>query len=119
MKSQSTVVTGFALLLVFSAWASSASAPGQEFGTPIDGINRLLYVTDRAGLSIYDINNGHKFLRKLDVPDSGDYKGIAASPALGKLYLTSYKQDDLICVDLKPRTSTGASISAITLTAWP
>ncbi len=66
----------------------------------MNGVSRLLYVTDPKGLSIYDINDGHKLLRKLDVPNSGDYKGIAASPQLGKLYLTSYKEDDLICIDL-------------------
>jgi len=62
---------------------------------------RRLYVTDKSGVSVYDIDNGHKFLRKIDIPDSGDYKGIAASPTLGKLYITSYKKDDLICLDLK------------------
>lgn len=62
---------------------------------------RRLYVTDKTGISIYDIDNGHKFVRKIDIPDSGDYKGIAASPQIGKLYVTSYKKDDLICLDLK------------------
>lgn len=62
---------------------------------------RRLYVTDRSGISVYDIDHGHKLLRKIDVPDSGDYKGIAASVQLGKLYVTSYKKDDLICIDLK------------------
>src|SRR5262249_48601920 len=31
---------------------------------------------------------------------TGDYKGIAASPQLGKLYVTSFKGDQLICIDL-------------------
>src|SRR5258707_1280348 len=64
------------------------------------GVERLLYVADRSGVSVYDINNSHKLLRKIDVSDSGDYKGISASPQLGKLYLTSYKKDELICIDL-------------------
>lgn len=63
-------------------------------------LERRLYVSDRSGISVYDIDHGHKFLRKIDVPDSGDYKGIAASPQLGKLYVTSYKRDELICLDL-------------------
>src|SRR5882724_612232 len=61
---------------------------------------RRLYVTDRAGISVYDIDHGHSLLKKVDVPDSGDYKGIAASPQLGKLYVTSYKKDELISIDL-------------------
>jgi DNA-binding beta-propeller fold protein YncE len=62
---------------------------------------RRLYVTDRSGISVYDIDHGHELLKKIDVPDSGDYKGIAASVQLGKLYVTSYKKDELICLDLK------------------
>jgi DNA-binding beta-propeller fold protein YncE len=62
---------------------------------------RRLYVTEKTGISVYDIDKGHKFVRKIDIPDSGDYKGIAASIPFGKLYVTSYKKDELICVDLK------------------
>ena len=61
---------------------------------------RRLYVTDRSGISVYDIDHGHKLLHRIDIPDSGDYKGIAASPQLGKLYVTSFKKDELICLDL-------------------
>ena len=64
------------------------------------GLERLLYVTDRSGVSVYDINDSHKLLRKIDVPETGDYKGISASVQLGKLYLTSYKKDELVCLDL-------------------
>jgi DNA-binding beta-propeller fold protein YncE len=64
-------------------------------------VERKLYVTDKSGISVYDIDHGHKLLHRIDVPDSGDYKGIAASAPLGKLYVTSYKKDDLICLDLK------------------
>jgi DNA-binding beta-propeller fold protein YncE len=64
------------------------------------GVERRLYVTDRSGISVYDIDNGHKLLRKIELPGTGDYKGIAASPQLGKLYVTSFKGDVLICLDL-------------------
>ena len=64
-------------------------------------LERRLYVTDKTGISVYDIDNSHRFIRKVEIPDSGDYKGIAASPELGKLYITSYKKDELICLDLK------------------
>jgi len=101
MTSQSKLAVAIALLLAFCRIpAESAPLSNAQFGTAVGGISRLLYVTDPQGISIYDINQGHKLLRKLTVENSGDYKGIAASPALGKLYLTSYKQDDLICVDL-------------------
>src|SRR5712692_5152134 len=64
------------------------------------GLERLLYVADRSGISVYDINNSHTLLRQIDVPDTGDYKGIAASVQLGRLYLTSYLKDELVCIGL-------------------
>ena len=63
-------------------------------------VERRLYVTDRSGISVYDIDRGHKFIRKIEIPNSGDYKGIAASPQLGRLYVTSHTRDELICLDL-------------------
>ncbi len=71
-----------------------------EHGKISGGLERLLYVTNKTGVSVYDINDGHKLLHKFDVPDTADYKGISASPQLGKLYLTSNKKDDLVCIDL-------------------
>src|SRR3954453_17513233 len=72
-----------------------------DHGKTLNGIERLLYVTDKTGVSVYDINDSHRLLRKIDVPDTGDYKGISASVSLGKFYLTSYLKDELVCVDLK------------------
>jgi DNA-binding beta-propeller fold protein YncE len=101
MKFQSKLFAATALVLAFSGIAAESAPPSYaQFGVPLKGVSRLLYVTDPQGVSIYDINDGHKLLRKLNVANSGDYKGVAASPVLGKLYLTSYKEDDLICVDL-------------------
>ena len=79
-----------ALLLTILAALTMAAA----------GVERRLYVTDSSGISVYDIDNGHKLLRKIELPGSGDYKGIAASPQLGKLYVTSFKGDVMICIDL-------------------
>jgi DNA-binding beta-propeller fold protein YncE len=84
------------LLILVLAGLLGAAARGKIEG----GLERLLYVTDRSGISVYDINDSHKLLRKIDVPDTGDYKGISASVELGKLYITSYKKDDLVCIDL-------------------
>ncbi len=64
------------------------------------GLDRLLYVTDRSGISIYEIDNGHKLRRRIEIPDSGSYKGINVSVPLGRLYVTSNVKDDLICIDL-------------------
>jgi DNA-binding beta-propeller fold protein YncE len=63
-------------------------------------LERRLYVTNASGISVYDIDHGHTLLRKIEIPDSGDYKGIAASPQLGRLYVTSHRRDELICLDL-------------------
>src|SRR5260370_17910371 len=79
-----------ALLLTILAALTMAAA----------GVERRLYVTDSSGISVYDIDNGHKLLRKIELPGTGDYKGIAASPQLGKLYVTSFKGDVMICIDL-------------------
>ena len=75
------------------------AAPG-ACPEPAEGLERRLYVTNASGISVYDIGGGHAFLRKIDIPDSGDYKGIAASPQLGRLYVTSHRRDELICLDL-------------------
>lgn len=65
-------------------------------------LDRLLYVAEDQGwVYVYDINNNHKLLRKFEVPGSGEFKGICADPVRGKLYLSSYVNDQLICVDLK------------------
>ncbi|MBK5294049.1 MAG: hypothetical protein JJE04_20530 [Acidobacteriia bacterium] len=64
------------------------------------GLERLLYVTDRSGISVYEIDNGHKLRRRIEVPESGSYKGISVSVQLGRLYVTSNVKDDLICIDL-------------------
>jgi len=41
-------------------------------GAPAMSIERRLYVTDRTGISVYDIDNGHKLLRKIELPGTGD-----------------------------------------------
>src|SRR5262249_49634926 len=63
-------------------------------------VQRLLYVTHKTGISVHDIDNGHKHIRDIGVPDTADYKGISASISLGRLYLTSNLKDELVCIDL-------------------
>jgi DNA-binding beta-propeller fold protein YncE len=88
------------LLLLAIGMALNSTAAPPKAGKAIEKIQRLLYVTDKTGISVYDINDGHQLLRRIDIPDSGGYKGISASPQLGKLYVTSYLRDELICIDL-------------------
>ncbi len=63
---------------------------------------RLLYVAqDQGWVYIYDINQDHQLVRKFEVPGTGEFKGICADAVRGKLYLSSYVNDQLVCVDLK------------------
>jgi DNA-binding beta-propeller fold protein YncE len=100
MRAHSGRVIGLALGALW-LWA----APGILWSGSVpagDGLQRRLYVADRSGgLSVYDIDHGHKLLRRIEVPDSGSYKGIAASVPLGRLYITSNLRDELISIDLE------------------
>jgi DNA-binding beta-propeller fold protein YncE len=93
LRSAANMKTFLILAASTLAFISSSNASAQA-------LERRLYVTDRTGISVYDIDHGHKLVRKIDIPNSGDYKGIAASPQLGRLYVTSHRGDELICLDL-------------------
>jgi len=62
---------------------------------------RILYVADDSGLSLYDIDRGHAFLRRIEVPGASDYKGVGASPQLGRLFLSSREANELLSIDLR------------------
>jgi sugar lactone lactonase YvrE len=81
------------LLSLAAAIAALAAAPASR-------VERRLYVADTTGVSLYDIDRDHRLLRRIALPDSGEYKGIAASTPLGRLYITSNTRDQLIAVDL-------------------
>jgi YVTN family beta-propeller protein len=85
-------------LLVLSGADSDRN--GKTGGKVVDGLERLMYITGKSGIAIYDINDSHNLIRKVDVPDTADYKGISASVSLAKLYLTSNLKDELVCLDL-------------------
>src|SRR5262245_14118816 len=98
-------LSAIALSLLLSAAVPVAGryqsdAPLKNSGKVVNGLERRLYVADRVGVSIYDINDGHKLLRKIEIPETGAYKGIAASPQLGRLYISSNLKDELVCLDL-------------------
>ena len=67
-------------------------------------LERILYVAEHSGLCLYDIDNGHKFLRRIKLRKTSDYKGICGSPQLGRLFLSSNEGDRLVCVDLSEET---------------
>jgi len=57
-----------------------------------------------AGILVFDIDNGHKFVRRIETPASRkdrpeNIKGICASAATGKLYFSTLSR--LYCLDLK------------------
>jgi len=65
---------------------------------------RRLYVADQSGLSLYNIDDEHKLLRKIEVPGAGEFRGLCASAPLGRLYVTANLRDELICLDLIQET---------------
>jgi len=101
MRLSTIVRRAAGLIFVASLLSPLLAQPGTaKHGKVVNSLERLLYVTNRTGISIYDINDGHKLLRSFDIPDTAVYKGISASVQLGKLYVTSNLKDDLVCIDL-------------------
>jgi len=102
-----------ALLLVF-AWMLAVSAwipPQARCAPPPDG--RYLYVVcpgirdylefGGAGILVYDIDHGHKLVRRIATPASREakpdnIKGVCACAATRRLYFTT--RSKLYCVDL-------------------
>jgi DNA-binding beta-propeller fold protein YncE len=82
---------------VLGSLAALVGGPILRAAPPLE---RRLYVTEASGVSVYDIDNGHAFVRRIEIPASGAYKGIAASPRLGRLYVTSNRGDELVCLNL-------------------
>ncbi len=89
-------------------WLSCCGMLLGSFLAAVNGEERhLLYVTvpDGAGGSkgqgiyIFDIEDGHKFLRKIDIPDIGGTRGVCASPVTKKLYY-AHGNIRLACMDL-------------------
>ncbi|MEP7321459.1 MAG: YncE family protein [Saprospiraceae bacterium] len=79
-------------ILIYIAFALTAQAQ----------INRYLYVAEDQGwIYIYDIDHNHQFIRKFEVPGTGEYKGVSADAKRNRLYLSSYTNDQFVAVDLK------------------
>src|SRR5579863_9090495 len=80
---------------------------------PDDGVRRCLYVVcpgirddlnfGGAGILVFDIDAGHRFVKRIETPASrepkpANIKGVCACAATGKLYFTT--RSKLYCVDL-------------------
>ena len=92
-----------AIVVLSVALGSLATTGAAE--TPL---KRLLYVTSRdgaggkgdKGIYIYDIDNGHKLVKFIPLPQLGGTRGVTASAANGKLWI-AHGNDKLLCMDLK------------------
>jgi outer membrane protein assembly factor BamB len=110
------------LVLLTSGLLTPAALAQQE--------KHLLYMTtpDAAqpggsgeGLMLFDIEDGHRFVRRIDVPSFKEgVRGINACAATGRLYVTT-STHRLICMDLKTdavlwehKYDTGCDRAAIT-----
>src|SRR5258708_12437455 len=78
-----------ASLLLPLILAAADTVAVKKHGKTVGGVERLLYVTNKSGVSVYDINDSHKLLRSFEVPETAEYKGISASWNPAKLSLTS------------------------------
>jgi DNA-binding beta-propeller fold protein YncE len=80
---------------------------------PDDGVQRFLYVVcpgirdyldfGGAGILVFDIDAGHKFVKRIETPASREpkpdnIKGVCACAATGRLYFTT--RSKLYCLDL-------------------
>src|SRR5207248_5442167 len=100
------VLSLFFALSIFPFGTASAAEPES-------GIRRYLYVVcpgirnylefGGAGILVFDIDNGHKFVRRIETDASKvekprNIKGVVASPATKKLHFTT--PETLYCFDL-------------------
>jgi DNA-binding beta-propeller fold protein YncE len=91
-----------AWLLVLAASASAAMPDGRYLYVVCPGIRNYLEFGG-AGILVFDIDNGHKFVKRIETPASGEekpdnIKGVCAAPATQRLYFTTTKK--LYCIDL-------------------
>ncbi|HEV7224333.1 MAG TPA: hypothetical protein VGN42_16610, partial [Pirellulales bacterium] len=97
-----------ALCLLLTALPLTATA-----AEPAAGIQRRLYVVcpgirdylefGGAGILVFDIDEGHKFVKRIETPASrkekpDNIKGVCADAASGSLYFTT--RSKLYCLDL-------------------
>lgn len=76
--------------------------------TAEEEVRRLLYVSSRdgaggrggKGIYVYDIDNGHRLVKFIEMPKLGGTRGATACAATGRFYI-SHSNNKLLCMDLK------------------
>jgi DNA-binding beta-propeller fold protein YncE len=74
-----------------SAGSGGSGSPSTALvqGSASGAIQHYEYVVGVSGVYVYDIDNGHQFVRTISLPQlSRGVKGVAASPATGSLYVS-------------------------------
>jgi sugar lactone lactonase YvrE len=104
------LVLGLCIWFCLLLGSSSLTATAAE---PSTGIQRRLYVVcpgirdylefGGAGVLVFDIDDGHKFVKRIETPASREekpdnIKGVCADAASGSLYFTT--RSKLYCIDL-------------------
>lgn len=92
-------------LFLLVALALGFLAPSSSADTPV---KRLLYVTSRdgaggkgdKGIYVYDIDNGHKLVKFIPMPQLGGTRGACGCAATAKLWI-AHGNDKLLCMDIK------------------
>ncbi len=90
------------LLLLSSLVLAADEAPKRYLYVVTPGIRNYLEFGG-AGILVFDIDEGHKFVRRIETtgsrePQPNNIKGVCASAVTGRLYFTTTKK--LYCVDL-------------------
>jgi len=91
------------LLVLLVTAVSCCSLVGAE-----ESLSRYVYVTSRdgaggrgdKGIYVYDMDNGHKLVRFIKLPDLGGTRGACACAATDRMWI-SHGNDKLLCLDLK------------------
>jgi DNA-binding beta-propeller fold protein YncE len=92
-------------LLILTIWLFThcAAAWAED-----DSVKRYLYVTSRdgaggkgdKGIYVYDIDDGHKLVRFIPMPQLGGTRGSCGCAATDKMWI-AHNNDKLLCLDLK------------------
>jgi sugar lactone lactonase YvrE len=94
-------IVGIVLIAPLTAFADGLP-DGRYLYVACPGIRNLLEFGG-AGVLVFDIDNGHKFVKRIATPHSkadkpDNIKGVCASAVTGRLYFTTPKK--LYCLDL-------------------
>jgi DNA-binding beta-propeller fold protein YncE len=101
-NSKRCVALGARLAVRLIALGLVAHALGCNRPHPSDlpRFERRLYVAHKSRVTVYAIDRDYKRIARIPLPITGGFMGIGASVALGRLYVTSNLNDELIALDL-------------------